>query len=109
MSHLGAKVASGFHRAVACTLFGASVVGSGALLVTFGQSMVRLARVTPAAHHAHHRACSLALTAGGCMLWCAQAKFQEHKRVSQMYQLQLDEEKRAVKGGAEAPANPLDK
>jgi hypothetical protein len=49
------------------------------------------------------------LTAGGCMLWCAQAKFQEHKRVSQMYQLQLDEEKRAAKGGAEAPANPLDK
>ena len=100
MSHLGAKVASGFHRAVACTLFGASVVGSGALLVTFGQSMVRLARVMPAAHHAH-RACSLALTAGGCMLRCAQAKFQEHKRVSQAYKLQLEQEKDAA---AQQPA-----
>jgi len=37
-----------------------------------------------------------------------QAKFQEHKRVSQMYQLQLDEEKRAAAAGADAPGKPLD-
>ena len=35
------RLASGMHKAVAFSLFGASVVGSGALLVTFGQSMVR--------------------------------------------------------------------
>jgi hypothetical protein len=35
------RVASGLHKAVAFSLFGASLVGSGALLVTFGQSMVR--------------------------------------------------------------------
>lgn len=45
MSQLGnpvlRKVASGLHRTIAFTLFGATVIGSGALLVTFGQSMVR--------------------------------------------------------------------
>lgn len=35
------RIASSLHKAVAFSLFGASLVGSGALLVTFGQSMVR--------------------------------------------------------------------
>ena len=35
------KAVSTMHRAVAFSLFSLTLVGSGALLVTFGQSMVR--------------------------------------------------------------------
>ena len=37
----------------------------------------------------------------------SQAKFQEHKRVSQMYKLELEEEKRAAASSVEAPVKPL--
>ena len=83
------------HRAVAFSLFSLTLVGSGALLVTFGQSMVR--RPWPPSP-----GCKRPGRAGAERRRAvAQAKFQEHKRVSQAYKLQLEQEKDAA---AQQPA-----
>ena len=89
------------HRAVAFSLFSLTLVGSGALLVTFGQSMVR--RPSPRCFRGAWLQAPGprgGLSSGGARA-VAQAKFQEHKRVSQAYKLQLEQEKDAA---AQQPA-----
>lgn len=104
------RVASGLHKAVAFTLFGASVVGSGALLVTFGQSMVRRIAFVAALLRPQTVAPRPSCTSDSRHFNDPpQAKFQEHKRVSQMYQLQLDEEKRAAAAAADEAKPASDK
>ena len=43
-----------------------------------------------------------------CFCVVSQAKFQEHKRISEAYAMQLEQEKLAAESGARQ-ANPLDK
>ena len=95
------KAASTMHRAVAFSLFSLTLVGSGALLVTFGQSMVR--RPCPLSRRFFGGlGCKRPGRAGAERRRAvAQAKFQEHKRVSQAYKLQLEQEKDAA---AQQPA-----
>ena len=85
------------HRAVAFSLFSLTLVGSGALLVTFGQSMVRrtLSPLFFGGAWLQAPGPRGGLSSGGARA-VAQAKFQEHKRVSQAYKLQLEQEKDAA-------------
>ena len=95
------KAASTMHRAVAFSLFSLTLVGSGALLVTFGQSMVRpLSSAVFGGAWLQAPGPRGGLSSGGART-VAQAKFQEHKRVSQAYKLQLEQEKDAA---AQQPA-----